>query len=175
MCGRRLRSCAALIRSTIEGLLAALVLIAFAAAPALAADRPVLDGLAQVQTDASLRIAGRTVRLYGVYIPDVDGSTCSFVIRPARCGSRSALYLEQQVNGFVRCEIIRQASDGALEGLCSVKGGDLFGPREDLGALMVAQGWALAGDDAPARYRALERLASSREVGLWGNKILNFR
>ena len=181
---RRWRTFAAAIRSTAEALartlrlaavaLAALIIPALAI-PARAADRPVLDGLAQVQSDASLRIEGRTVRLYGVYIPDVDGATCSRIIRPVRCGSRSALFLEQQVTGFVRCEIIRQTSDGVLEGLCSVQGRDLFGPRTDLGSVMVSQGWALAGDDAPARYRALERLASSREVGLWGNKILNFR
>ena len=40
---------------------------------------------------------------------------------------------------------------------------------------MVQEGWALARPDAPPEYRALERLAESRELGLWGNKFVRVR
>lgn len=133
-----------------------------------------LDGLAQVLTDGSLRINGRTVSLYGVFVPD-DERTCSTVIRPPRCGTRSALVLEQRAQGFVRCEIVGRAPNGTLAGFCTVQARDLFGPRIDLGASLVADGWALADDGAPARYRALERLAQRRGIGLWDDGITIFR
>jgi hypothetical protein len=44
-----------------------------------------------------------------------------------------------------------------------------------LGAALVLDGWALATPAVPARYHALEALVRSREAGLWGDKIVNFR
>ena len=61
------------------------------------------------------------------------------------------------------------------QGVCTQAGRELFGPREDIGATMVSRGWALAAEDAPPQYRALKSLARSRELGLWGPKILNLR
>jgi hypothetical protein len=84
------------------------------------------------------------------------------------------LALDFLVTGFVRCEIVRRGG-GGLEGICTVAGRDLFGPREDLGAALVLDGWALATAAAPEEYHALEALARSREAGLWGDKIVNFR
>ena len=139
-----------------------------------AANRPVVDGLATVQQDGSLHVGGETVRLFGTYIPVIE-PTCRFVVRPPRCAARSVLALDFLVTGFVRCEIVRRGGSGGLEGICTVAGRDLFGPREDLGAALVLDGWALATAAAPERYHALEALARSREAGLWGDKIVNFR
>jgi endonuclease YncB( thermonuclease family) len=150
------------------------LLVAACPAGATAAGRPVLDGLAQVLEDGSLLIQGRSVRLFGVYIP-VDERTCRRYRRPARCSAEAVLVLDDRVTGFVRCEILRADARGGLEGICTVRDRDLFGPDIDLGASLVADGWALAGSDAPPQYVALERLARSREVGLWGDKFTNFR
>jgi endonuclease YncB( thermonuclease family) len=139
-----------------------------------AADRPVVDGLATVQRDGSLHVGGETVRLFGTYIPDIE-PTCRFVVRPPRCAARAVLALDFLVTGFVRCEIVRRGGGGGLEGICTAAGRDLFGPREDLGATLVLDGWALATAAAPEEYHALEALARSREAGLWGDKIVNFR
>jgi endonuclease YncB( thermonuclease family) len=138
-----------------------------------AAGRPVVDGLATVQPDGSLRVGGETVRLFGTYIPDIE-PTCRFAVRPPRCAARSVLALDFMVTGFVRCEILRDGGTGP-EGICTVAGRYLFGPREDLGAELILDGWALATRDAPEEYHALEALARSREAGLWGDKIVNFR
>ncbi len=56
-----------------------------------------------VQKDATLRIAGRTVRLYGIHIPR-GGRYCRTFIRPIRCGSEAMLALAFRIQGFVRCD-----------------------------------------------------------------------
>lgn len=133
----------------------------------------VLDGLAIVQQDGTLRIDGETVHLYGIYLPQFE-RTCSRIDRPPRCGAPSVLVLDDLVEGFVQCQVVREGRNAVL-GICTQPGRELFGPREDIAATLVRRGWALAADDAPAQYRALEALAKSREVGLWGPKILNLR
>ena len=137
------------------------------------ADTRVLDGLAIVQADGSLRVSGETVFLYGVYLPRLE-RTCTTFVRPPRCGAPSVLVLNDLVEGFVRCQVVRQGRD-AVQAVCTQAGRDLFGPREDIAATLVQRGWALAAENAPPEYRALEALARSREVGLWGPKILNLR
>jgi hypothetical protein len=150
----------------------ALALAMLAPAQAIAATR-VLDGLAIVQADGSLRVDGETVYLYGVYLPRLE-RTCRTFLRPPRCGAPSVLVLDDLVDGFVRCQVVRQGRD-AVQGICTQAGPDLFGPREDIAATLVQNGWALAAENAPPQYRVLEALARSREVGLWGPKVFNLR
>ena len=152
------------------GLIVGLVL---ASGPAAAGAR-IVDGLATVQDDGSLRVGGETVRLYGVYLPADAPVNCRFAIRPPRCATQPVLALEYKIKGFVRCEIVGASGD-ALAGYCSVPGRDLFGPRLDLGAAMIGEGWALATAEAPRRYRVLQERARAQEAGLWGDKIINFR
>ena len=128
----------------------------------------VVDGLAIVQGDGSPRVDGRTVRLHGAYLPDADPA-CRSVVRSARCSSPAVGALRGKVTGFVRCGIVRGGGE-VLEGICTVPGRDRFGPGEDLAAWLIERGRALATPDAPARYHTLERLARSREVGLWESR-----
>ena len=139
----------------------------------VAAGARVLDGLALVQDDGSLRVGGETVYLYGVYIPQYQ-RTCTSVVNPTRCAASTVLVLDNLVDGFVRCEVVRQGRD-AVQGVCTQAGRKLFGPREDIAATMISRGWALAAEDAPPQYRALESLARSREIGLWGPNIVRVR
>ncbi|MEK0082171.1 thermonuclease family protein [Benzoatithermus flavus] len=139
-----------------------------------AAAAEIVDGLATVREDGTLSVGGTAVRLFGISIPQIE-RTCRTFIRPPRCAPKAVLVLDGKVNGFVRCEIVRRGADGVLEGVCSMRGRDLFGPGEDLAAWLVQEGFAFAAPDAPPDYAALERLAQSRELGLWGDKFLNLR
>jgi len=56
---------------------------AFAAA---AADG-VIRSYAIVQDDATLRVQGKDIRLFGVYVPRTERG-CTTILRPPRCGSR---------------------------------------------------------------------------------------
>jgi endonuclease YncB( thermonuclease family) len=139
-----------------------------------AATVTVVDGLGIVRDDGTLSVGGHPVRLFGIIIPQTR-RTCRSFLNPPRCAPSVVLVLENKVTGFVRCEIVRQGRDGIPEGVCGVRGRDLFAPREDLAGWMLQQGFALAGPEAPPEYFALERLAQSQQVGLWNPGIVNIR
>lgn len=132
---------------------------------------------ALVQKDASLLIQGRVVRLYGIYIPE-PGQFCNTLMRPAvratYCGTRAAVALNFKIQGFVTCEEMDEYEDGSIGAICW-SGRSNFDPGVDLGAYLIRQGLAMAGPDAPFEYRALERIAESRGIGIWGFQVDQFR
>ena len=79
------------------------------------------------------------------------------------------LPLRRKVGGFVHCAIAAERGDGSLEGFCSTAGRGVLDPRTDLGAWLIEQGFALAGDLAPPEYISLERLAEAQGRGLWAD------
>jgi len=136
------------------------IVLALLAMAAPAAD---ISSYAIVQDNGNLRVQGREIRLYGIYIPPT-GEACRFNVRPPQCASRAALALEFRIDGFVRCTPTPRDTDGTLVALCRTEG-------EDLRAYLLERGWALALPDAPFEYQALERIARSRGVGVWGFPI----
>jgi endonuclease YncB( thermonuclease family) len=145
----------------------ALAVVTPPAAKAYDAD---IVGAAAVLSDGSLRIGGNIVRLYGIYIPvggQFGGQTCQFVFNPARCGSRAALALDSRIEGFVFCRSVDYNSDGSVNAICYIRG-TFYGRGEDLAAFLVGEGLAFALPGAPFEYVALERVAQSRQLGLWG-------
>lgn len=143
------------------------------AATAVAAPRT-LEGSAIVREDGSLSIDGEVVRLYGVWIPQLD-RICTSQQLPTFCGPSSVVVLQQKIRGFLVCHEVRRLGDGSIEAYCGQRARRLFDPREDVGAWMIQEGWALARPDAPPEYRALERIAESRELGIWGDKFVRVR
>jgi endonuclease YncB( thermonuclease family) len=145
-----------------------------AAGSALAQGGQVVDGLAIVRDDGVLAVGGHKVRLFGIFLPQGE-RTCRTWIRPPVCAPQAVLVLKDKVDGFVRCEIVGRGADGVVEGVCSVRGRDLFGPRQDLGAYLLQEGWALVTPEAPPVYHALEQQARARELGLWNDQFLRVR
>jgi endonuclease YncB( thermonuclease family) len=134
------------------------------ASPLFAVADDEISSYAFVQDDGSMRIGGELVRLYGVYIPP-SGQTCYEFTRPLQCGSRASLALDFKIGAeFVRCKLQTRNPDGSAMGFCTARG-------EDLAAFMLQSGWALALPDAPFEYAALEKIAQSRGVGVWGIPI----
>jgi len=115
-----------------------------------------------VQDDGTLRVDGKTVRLFGIYIP-IIGYTCTTKIRPKKCAAQAVLELDFKVNGLVRCERKQAHDDGSISAICYT-----LWEREDLGAWMLYQGWAVALPGAPIEYSTLERIAYSNGRGYWG-------
>ena len=119
------------------------------------------SSFASVQEDGSLRVAGNRVHLYGIYIPPT-GQSCYTFVRPVACGSRAALALDFKISGdFVHCLPRATNPDGSIMASCSAG-------NQDLSAWMLQQGWAVARPDAPFEYAALERIAQSKGIGIWG-------
>src|SRR4030095_10793720 len=82
-----------------------LLALALATSPAAKAADADIVGAATVLTDGSLRVNSSWVRLYGIYIPP-SGQQCATFISPARCGNRSALALDNRIQGFVFCHSV---------------------------------------------------------------------
>jgi endonuclease YncB( thermonuclease family) len=130
-----------------------------------------ISSWAIVNEDASLRIDGKTVHLYGIHIPETN-RTCNMNIRPPVCGSRAAVALDFKVEGFVRCDLLERRSDRSHVGRCRVDA-NRFDEGEDLSAYLLERGWAVALPDAPIEYQALEKIARNRGVGVWGFPVDN--
>ncbi len=115
-----------------------------------------------VQNDGTLKVNGKTVRLYGIYIPTL-GYTCRTNIRPPRCASRAVLQLDFKVHGFVYCDEVQRFADRSVSAVCRVGQ-----KREDLAAWLLRQGWAVALPGAPFEYLTMERFAEANRRGFWG-------
>jgi endonuclease YncB( thermonuclease family) len=130
-----------------------------------------ISSSARVNDDGTLRISGKTVHLYGIHIPKT-GRTCSKNKIPPFCASRAAIALDFKISGFVRCEVINRNSDGSIVGWCRVKASS-FSEGEDLSAYLLEYGWAVALPDASIEYQTLEKIARSRQIGVWGIPVDN--
>jgi endonuclease YncB( thermonuclease family) len=71
------------------------------------------------------------------------------------------------IQGFVTCQEMGTYDDGSLSAVCWSQRSN-FSEGIDLGAYLIRQGLALAGPDAPFEYRALERIAQTNGLGIWG-------
>lgn len=123
-----------------------------------------ISGYAFVQDDGSLRVSGRTIRLFGIHIPST-AQTCRRFERPVVCAPQAALALDFKIGtDFVHCAPQSRNDDGTITALCRAGG-------HDLSAYLLERGWALALPDAPFEYAALEKIASHKGVGVWGFSV----
>ena len=114
-----------------------------------------------IEDDATLKVRGRKIRLYGIYIPP-SARTCNSLSRPIRCASRAVQALEFKIGAnFVRCKPFVKHKDRSLTALCRADG-------VDLSAYLISKGWAVALPDAPFEYYTLERIAKRQGFGVWG-------
>ncbi len=135
--------------------------VTIASLPAAHAD---IASFAFVREDGSLQVSGNHIRLYGIYIPPT-GKTCLTFIRPMPCGTRASLALDFKISGdFIHCKTWSTNGDGSLTASCRT--GD-----QDLSEWMLQQGWAVALPDAPFAYAAMEKIARSRGLGIWGMPV----
>lgn len=131
---------------------------------AVAAD---IVSYALVQDDATLRIQGKTIRLYGVYVVD-NRPFCDRTFRPARCQTRAAVALASRIQGFVRCSPQVRYRDRSIGAFCSVDGGSVTSEPIDLGGYLIREGWAVALPQAPFAYHTYQEIAKVNGRGVWG-------
>ncbi len=124
---------------------------------------------AKIQSDGTLLINGKTVRLFGIYIPTIE-RTCRTNLLPTKCAPRAVLQLDFKVHGFVYCEEVQKHADRSVSAICRT-GRD----REDLGAWMLTHGWAVALPGAPIEYVTLEGFARANGRGFWGFQVDTIR
>ena len=150
-------------RVAVLSVLALVAGLAAALLPARAATAAAeIVSYALVQPDASLKVSGKLIYLYGLYIPP-SGKNCQRGFNPPLCGNRAAVALDSKIQGFVACRPVLRNHDRSIDAFCRTR---LAG--EDLGGYLISQGWALALPSAPFQYHALERIARRRGLGVWG-------
>ena len=143
--------------------------VAFVPAPAHAQ----LVGPAVVQPDASLVVNGRRLVLADIELIPAD-RTCDTNILPPFCGVPGAIALRAKIVHFVSCRL-RADVPGLETAVCRHAALYPMG-GEDLGAFLVAQGWATALPTASPFYQTMEIIARSQGRGAWGiriNRLIN--
>ena len=141
----------------------ALLLTATAATGALASGR-LVEGPATAIDGDTIRVAGRPVRLAGIDAPELR-QPCRLRGRPFRCGEAARDALRRFLaGGPVACRIAGRGYYGRLVGRCRVRGADL-------GASMVASGWAFDAPRYRPRYVAEEAEARAARRGLFADGI----
>jgi endonuclease YncB( thermonuclease family) len=125
---------------------------------------------AVVLDDATLRVQGKRIRLFGVYPVDLR-RFCDDTFRPVRCQTRAAVALASKIQGFVRCEPQVRYRDGSIGAFCSVDGSGVLDSPVDLGAYLIREGWAVALPEAPFAYHTYQEIAKVNGRGVWGFQV----
>lgn len=124
-----------------------------------------LKGKARALEGDVLSMDGTTVRLMGIDAPDPGQKCKNRYGRELDCFTVGTAVLENLVKGEeVTCTIAEQDRNGQKAGECRVRG-------VDLGAAMVARGWAFAYRSLSPTYASGEAYAQSKGLGLWAGKV----
>ena len=109
---------------------------------------------------------GVTVRLYGIASPELDQVCKTATGQPWRCGLAAASALLRTLGGSsVTCEGDTTDEAGNVLAVCYTDG-------QDVNALMVRNGAALAYRDHTDRYLPLEDAARADRIGVWRGDFL---
>lgn len=122
-------------------------------------------GVAFVVDGDTIEVHGTRIRLYGIDAPE-SGQLCIANGTKYRCGQKSALYLKETVGrSTVTCETHDTDRYGRSIATCSVRG-------TDVGAVMVAGGWALAYRRYDDVYVPMEVEAAASRRGMWQGEFI---
>lgn len=111
-----------------------------------------------------VRLNGREIRLHGLDAPD-PGQTCTSARGQAYdCGAVAQRVLAALVQGrLFRCTLFSRLTGGREVGVCAADG-------HDLGAALVARGWAYSDRGLSNRYEGMEARAQTRRAGVWAGR-----
>jgi endonuclease YncB( thermonuclease family) len=143
-----------------QGRMRVLVLAALLFTLALPARAETIVGQGRAIDGDTLVIDGRRVRLFGVNAPDGQ-QLCQLAGKPYRCGQEAAFALDKLISKrTITCDLRGTDRWEASMAVC-------FADRQDLGAAMVRQGWAVAYMRYSGIYAKLEDTARRERRGMW--------
>ena len=104
---------------------------------------------------------GEIVRLYGIDVPD-GGQTCKTQQKMSyACADQAAVELNAILHGKdVKCSLGAKDASGLRMATCYVDG-------DDIAALMVHDGWAIADKRQTNKYVEEEKSAYLKKTGIW--------
>mgnify|MGYP001141156875 CR=1 FL=1 len=122
-------------------------------------------GVASAVDGDTIEVHGMRIRLHGIDAPE-SGQLCIADGTRYRCGERSALYLQETLGrSTVECDARDTDRYGRIIATCSVRG-------TDVGAAMVAGGWALAYRRYDDVYVPMELEAAASRRGMWQGEFV---
>ena len=108
---------------------------------------------------------GDVVRLYGIDVPDLKQNCKANGNMSYACGEQALAELDAFLNGKeVVCALGDKDASGVYMATCYVD-------EEDVAALMVHDGWAVADKKQSQKYVEEEKSAYLRKAGLWNGKF----
>ena len=124
-----------------------------------------VTGIGVALSGDTLTVGGTSVRLRGIAAP-LAGETCQTRYGVEYdCYRRATEILQALIgDGPVDCKETATDRKGQVIGFCAAHGADL-------GAAMVARGWAFAYRRLDGRYVRAEAFAESHRIGMWAGKI----
>jgi len=126
---------------------------------------PVIEGLGEVRDGDSLRLAGLSLRLFGIDAPE-RGQDCDLDGEPWPCGIWAQEVLTRATAGqTLHCLAVETDRYGRTVATCQAEG-------RDLGSLMVISGAASAYTRYSGRYLPKEALARAAGRGIWGGQMV---
>ncbi len=140
----------------------AVAIVLLASTPTWAQD---ITGPARVIDGDTIDVAGQRIRLHGVDAPEKN-QTCQIEGVPWACGIAAWVELVQLVAGKdLTCETRDVDRYGRVVAVCAADG-------QDINAVMVAQGWALAYRQFSDDYVAQEGKAREAGLGVWRGEFV---
>lgn len=122
---------------------------------------PKLSGSAKVIHANVFYIGGRYIRLYGVDAPDNDQICSDASGSSYNCGQEAVSWVRGWIdNNVIDCYLLKIEPNGQDLATC------VWG-EYDIGAALVASGWALANTRETDIYTPYEVKAKSESSGLW--------
>ena len=119
-----------------------------------------VSGPARVVDGDTIEVSGSRIRLHGIDAPE-SGQLCCAGGRAWQCGQQATGALKDRIDGrSVDCEERDRDRYGRIVALCRAGG-------SDLGAWLVAHGWALAYHRYSVAYVSDEASAKASRRGLW--------
>lgn len=148
---------------TLATLLALCLSVALSPARAQAGEDDEITGYPTVVDGDTLDFGGRAVRLLGIDAPELD-QTCRAAGGDWPCGQAARQAAADRVGDrAVACVARGRDVTGAERARCHLEADG----RQDLGAWLVREGWALVEPDAEAAYGAAQAAAEAAGRGLW--------
>ncbi|MBF0153586.1 MAG: thermonuclease family protein [Magnetococcales bacterium] len=120
-----------------------------------------ITGTAKVADGDTLTVNGRKIRLHGVDAWELRQSCPDGSGKPFPCGKLATAFLKDKIkNKQIECKPQVRDRYERLVGRCSLDG-------QDLGAMLVEHGWAVAYVHYSTSYLPLEQQAKNQRLGGW--------
>ena len=125
----------------------------------------VVFGTARAIDGDTLEVSGKRVRLFGIDAPEF-AQTCQKDGSSWACGQVAAQQLSSLIEGQqVECRGSGVDQYGRMLAVCSAG-------SEELNAVMVEQGWAVAYRQYSDNYIAAEARARASQLGMWSSTFM---